>query len=139
MEAEIVVTGRLAMGKFGAVPIAHRCVTGCGRQSRMGALAACLGPIAGAYRSPTAAAGFPPAPPTAVFTQRHTRTLSFDRRPPTTGGLSRLELRRRFVSVHESIVRDVCRCRCRCCPYYYYYNIVIIPKKVSVFNSFYSL
>jgi len=47
-----VVTGRPAMGKFGAVPVTRRRVTGCGRQSQMRTLTAWPGPVAGAYRSP---------------------------------------------------------------------------------------
>lgn len=47
-----VVPGRPAMGKFGAVPVTRRRVTGCGRLSQMRALAAWQGPVAGAYRSP---------------------------------------------------------------------------------------
>jgi len=90
---------------------------------------------------PTAAAGFPPAPPTDVLAQRHTRTLSFDRRPPTTGGLYRWggggapsvftnPLYATFVDVVVAVVVIVV---------IIITIIVILPKKVSVFNSFYSL
>jgi len=90
---------------------------------------------------PTAAAGFPPAPPTDVFAQRHTRTLSLERRPPTTSGLSRWggggsassvftnPLYATFVVVVVVVIGVIIIITI----------IVVLPKKVSVINSFYSL